>query len=144
MKVCKKCGKDISKIKKRIYYCDDCYIKICKLCGKKFKAYNMRMKFCCKEHALKYNVQKRRHKEKTVKYDKINGYNKIKINGKWIREHRYIMEKHLGRKLKPNEDVHHINKNKIDNRVENLQIVQRNHHFGEVECPHCLKKFKIK
>ena len=43
------------------------------------------------------------------------------ING-WIREHRLIMEQHLGRYLTRIEVVHHINKNKYDNRIENLML----------------------
>lgn len=48
------------------------------------------------------------------------------FNGKKI--HRLIMERHIGRKLLPTEIVHHINDNKFDNRIENLQIVSRSEH----------------
>ena len=51
------------------------------------------------------------------------GYRCFKIGNKTIREHRIIMEKHLGRKLEPWEHVHHIDGNKTNNKIENLQLV---------------------
>lgn len=46
----------------------------------------------------------------------------------YIKQHRYFMERHLGRKLLPNEDVHHINGVKDDNRIENLQVIIHGEH----------------
>lgn len=39
-----------------------------------------------------------------------------------IREHRWVMEQHLGRRLTAGEVVHHINHDRADNRLENLEL----------------------
>jgi len=48
---------------------------------------------------------------------------KVSPRGKWKYEHRIVMERELGRRLKTYEHVHHKNENTLDNRTENLQVM---------------------
>lgn len=58
-----------------------------------------------------------------------HGYVVLFINGKEILEHRYKMQKHIGRKLKTNELVHHKNEDRADNRICNLEVMTRSEHI---------------
>ena len=55
-------------------------------------------------------------------YYNVNFRPKIKVDGKWILEHRYVIEQNIGRKLHKEEKVHHKNANRSDNRLENLEL----------------------
>jgi len=52
-----------------------------------------------------------------------DGYWVIRVNGKRVREHCYIMEQHIGRPLAPGEEVHHIDEDRNNNQLSNLLLV---------------------
>lgn len=57
------------------------------------------------------------------------GYRSRSIgNGKEKKEHRLLMEQYLGRVLRPNEVVHHIDGNRSNNALANLQLLTKHEH----------------
>lgn len=53
-------------------------------------------------------------------------------SGGLVREHVFVMSEYLGRGLIKGETVHHINLNRADNRLENLQLRIGQHGPGSV------------
>jgi hypothetical protein len=64
----------------------------------------------------------------------IDGFGYVQLSSKahgcdkGKREHRVVMEQILGRSLRSDEVVHHINGNKADNRPANLSVETRASH----------------
>lgn len=52
----------------------------------------------------------------------------------YVYEHRLIMEKHLGRLLKPWEVVHHIDRDRSNNNLSNLQLTSNSEHAKHHNC----------
>ena len=92
-----------------------------------------------KKHPTSHRGEKHYNWKGGRKY--INGYVLIwkpdhpyaSKNG-YIFEHRLIVEQALGRYLRADEYIHHINGKRDDNRLENLRLVT---HHKEPICPHC-------
>ena len=91
------------------------------------------------------------HIEKTISkgdylYALVRGHPNATKNG-YVLYHRVVMENFLGRILLPGEVVHHLNEDKKDNRVENLQVLSKQAHreihlikgraMVALKCPKC-------
>jgi len=50
------------------------------------------------------------------------------IKNRYVYEHRLIVERSIGRLLGCDEVVHHINEDKLDNRLENLRVMSQEEH----------------
>jgi uncharacterized protein YbdZ (MbtH family) len=64
-----------------------------------------------------------------------SGYYRLTRRDKHISLHRYVWEKQKG-KIPTGWDVHHINGNKQDNRISNLECLPKAEHTRKYS-PHC-------
>lgn len=146
-KTCLRCSKSFKvkpSLSPRKKYCSkECtrnqVLLSCDICNKPFyrkashvKENNFCSRGCTNKHlSIIFSGDKSYRWTGGINFD--GRYYKINIApNKTMRYHRYVMEKHLGRKLKSKEIVHHINRNKSDNRIENLMLMtdpkHKSHH----------------
>lgn len=72
-----------------------------------------------------------------------DGYVYVRIDGKYVLEHRAKMAEYIGRPLTKKEVVHHINGNKSDNRIENLELFTSQAEHIKMEGHILGKKYKV-
>lgn len=81
-----------------------------------------RAKGFCSKHYARFLRHGHTNPTRGFGHTDSKGYRYLRVNGKEKMEHRYIMEKHLGRSLLPEENVHHLNGDRADNRLANLEL----------------------
>lgn len=107
--------------------------KKCETCGGEFQPRRKSSKYCCRRCLWDANAKRQPHNWGIGSgWTDKRGYRWIYVteNGRRRakREHRHVMEIHIGRKLSPEELVHHINGDTSDNRIENLEIQEWGEH----------------
>lgn len=125
--VCKECGSERS-VGRRL--CRECnnkrvrqyprytWVKICITCNSEYRAWRKEQQLCRNCHDTKLKLMSSN--------PATNNYNFTKKPG--ITEHREIAETTLGRKLKPNEVIHHMDMDPKNNNLDNLSIMSRKDH----------------
>lgn len=67
--------------------------------------------------------------ENPIRTARKDGYIQIRVNDRAVLEHRFVMERSIGRVLARHEIVHHLNGNRSDNRLANLVILSNSDHL---------------
>lgn len=78
-----------------------------------------------------YGEGDRRRARKGDGFIDQNGYYRVRRPGRSVLDHVYVMEEHLGRRLREKENVHHRNGVRHDNRIENLELWSRSQPCGQ-------------
>jgi len=103
----------------------------CPVCGKTRRLQKSNpAKYCSSECFWKHNTGSNCTSYKGGSLTR-DGYWQIQVNGRSVKEHRHVMSTHLRRPLEKGEVVHHINGNRIDNRIENLMLLTHSSHRQE-------------
>jgi len=150
--VCTKCGTTYSGGNKS-KLSPKCRTIQCKICQKSFQVGTYRVAeamYCSRSCQLRGYMKDHPEMQQNIRHPRgldhhrwqggrglhSSGYVVIKHQGKYVFEHRLVMSQHIGRPLKREEQVHHIDGNKKNNSLDNLLLLpsakaHRLHHMRE-------------
>lgn len=108
-------------------------LKTCETCGEDFTTDKRSRRFCSRDcHYKTMRGKPSWNAGRGEGWTDARGYRWVYVNEsgqrRARREHRVLMEQELGRPLRVGEDVHHINGDRTDNRLENLRLLPHGEH----------------
>lgn len=115
----------------------------CPVCGKEWQLsasqkYH-RADYCSRACEARARIRRPLDREHNGKPAVVDSHGYVRIfqpdhpratKGGWIFEHRYVVEQAIGRHLERDEHVHHLNHERADNRLENLQLLSALEHMS--------------